>query len=197
MIEIVRIVSIIIFHSNKLWKTKFSIRCNITRWWAWRGNLKLIILGSERLNSCVNRKFAHTLVFSCVFVFLFVAVWYSKWYSVLAQHNVFVTAHERAWYASDDSYENCLKFPTCGWTTNCTNLEGPLRKYCMIYHLKWNGFFCTKLHHTWSLQRSSCLVSGLGVVRATKVKQNPCAEAPTSIWTHPIFVVCFTRIEPF
>ena len=49
--EVVRIGSIIIFHLSKLWKAKFVILCDViflVR--GCKGNLKLITLGSERVN---------------------------------------------------------------------------------------------------------------------------------------------------
>ena len=40
----------IIFHLSKLWKAMFFVLCADYCQWGWRGNLKLITLGSERVN---------------------------------------------------------------------------------------------------------------------------------------------------
>ena len=45
-----RIGSLIIFHLSEQWKAKFSILCDVIFWWGCRRNLKLITLGSERVN---------------------------------------------------------------------------------------------------------------------------------------------------
>ena len=47
--DVVRIGSIITFHQSKLWKAKFFILCGVIFLVRLRGNLKLITLGSERV----------------------------------------------------------------------------------------------------------------------------------------------------